>query len=101
MIIEDFQPGDGTRYVMCLEDIQAGPGAGILGCALDGGYLLAIPNLAYVRVIGRGQHISESYLNQRGLNPWTRRAILLWLSTKGLDLTIELPGDEPDPSCND
>jgi hypothetical protein len=83
---------------MCLEYLAAGTPAAVgLGCS-NGGYLLTIPNLGHVLVLSQYGLLRETDLAciAPKMNPWTRRAILLWLKEKDVQMEIEPPGPQPD-----
>jgi hypothetical protein len=98
VIFQDFQPGDGTRYVMGLDTVPVGtPEADLLGCRTNGGYVVVVVNLHHVLVLSKGQPVTESWIISKiyRCNPWTARAIILWLATQEVELELDEPGPEP------
>lgn len=76
-ISESFQPGDGTNYNMHLTSIPGGFG----GYGPEGGYCISVINLGGMYAFSKMSGVYFSDL-PRNLNPWTRRAICLFLKEK-------------------
>ncbi len=96
---DDFQPGDGTRYV--IDAVTYPGGSGPLGHTIRGFaviYVINIPLVFHVNLDNDFVSFHALYdQNQRNkVNPWTIRAALLWLQSKaeemGWNVMVDLEG---------
>lgn len=96
MHIDDFQPGDGTRYLMFAETTV--PGLAPLGYTELGCIVFGVVNMGHVAEVPMDGHLMYIDLAERWpkANPWTIRACLLWLRTEAKErrwpLTVVMDG---------
>ncbi len=90
ILFERFEPGDSTSYLLGCAEIPAGTGWS-LGFGVGSGYLVACANFGHCVALQEGQRVDENDLRRLwpAANPWTIRAVLLWLSKRD-DLFLEI-----------
>ncbi len=82
-LLEDFQPGDGTRYVIHLSTMP--PGHNPMGSSDLGFAVLSILNMGVASAIPIDGHVmfEDLRLQWPRANPWTIRAAMLFLEREG------------------
>jgi hypothetical protein len=90
MIVDDFNPGDHTRYIMCLVRYRDPQYNG------QEHWLFSSPNhgVSFAYPTGKGMSPLDITWVQRhtgGINPWTARAFLLF-AMMHTDIEVDLTG---------
>jgi hypothetical protein len=77
--VRDFQPGDGTRYLVFAE--MTPPGQSAIGFSSAGTIVFGVVNMGHLAHVSVDGFIFYGDLARawRTANPWTIRAMLLWL----------------------